>query len=241
MKTKYLRIVLPVLTIAALLCSCGATDSVYAEVTAASAQAGSAVIQDKNVIMSVEGNGDGLSDNSGSEDELNRIADEEDKQTEQENKKASKKYKVKAIKAKVMYAKSGCNIRKGPSTAYKKVGTLKKGKKVTVNGKVTYKGKTWYRLKTKNGTEKYVASSLLTTTKPDSGKNSSNGSSSNSSSGGSKKDKNTNSGKKDKDKNNSSNGVPDPSDLLDDYIDEGDTAPEGDYSDGGYGGAWDIE
>lgn len=278
MKTKYLRIALPVLTIAALLCSCGATDSVYAEVTAASAQAGSAVIQGKNVIMSVEGNGDGLDGPGVSEDTLNNVWIEEESSITDEEKASSdykvedikekkmyaladcyirkgpsisyetagnltkdekvtvngkvtykdkvwyrlktkdntekyvvgsllayiQKYKVKAIKAKVMYAKSDCNIRKGPSTAYKKVGTLKKGKKVTVNGKVTYKGKTWYRLKTKNGTEKYVASSLLTTKKD----------SSNSS-------KNTNTSKKDK--------VTDPNDVPAEFI-----APEDDYSDGNY-------
>lgn len=302
MKTKYLRMVIPVLTSAALLCSYGATDSVYTEVTAVPAQAAaSAVIQGKNVTMSVEGNAGSEEGSNVSEDTLNNIFIEEEASITDDERASSdykvedikekkmyalsdcyirkgpsvlydtagnllkndkvtvngkvtykdkvwyrlktkdntekyvvgsllayvQKYKVKDIKARVMYAKSDCNIRKGPSTAYKKVGTLKKGKKVTVNGKVTYKGKTWYRLKTKNGAEKYVASSLLTSTKPSSNKN---------------KDKDTSSGggKKDKDKNNnSSGGGTKPSVPVQDNGDTVDYVP-GDLSEGDTSG-WIVE
>lgn len=86
--------------------------------------------------------------------------------TKKKIKKTKKKYTVQTISNKTMYAKSACNIRKGPSTNYDKAGSLSKAQKVTVNGKVTYQDKTWFRLKTTDGSEQFVASSLLSDTKP---------------------------------------------------------------------------
>lgn len=137
-----------------------------------------------------EGNAGALSDNSGSEDLLNNIAIEEEQSiTEQEV--TEPEFIVEDIPEKTMYAQSDCNIRKGPSTKYDRAGSLSKAQKVTVNGKVTYKDKTWYILKTSDGTEKFVASSLLGTTKPSSDTNkNSNTSSSNSNSSSSNANKN---------------------------------------------------
>lgn len=116
-------------------------------------------------VIETEGNAGALSDNSGSEELLNNIeVEEEESITEAEE--TAPEYIVKDIKEKDMYAQSDCNIRKGPSTDYDKVGSLSKAQKVTVNGKVTYKDKTWFRLKTTDGSEQFVASSLLYDNKP---------------------------------------------------------------------------
>lgn len=174
-------------------------------------------------------NGAGLDGAGVSEDTLNNISIEEAASITDEEKESSD-YKVEDIKEKKMYALADCYIRKGPSISYDTAGNLTKDEKVTVNGKVTYKDKVWYRLKTKDGTEKYVVASLLADvestnankdtkddgskkdTKDDSKKNtssnnnsgSSNNSSGNSNSGSSNNSGSNDSGKKDKDKNSSS-------------------------------------
>lgn len=140
-------------------------------------------VQEENT-ETIEGNAGGLSDNSGSEELLNSVSIEEEEnipeevvETEKvEIEKAAKPQKAKKpakpafvvedISEKTMYATSDCNIRKGPSTNYDKAGSLSRAQKVTVNGKVTYQDKTWFRLKTTDGSEQFVASSLLSDTKP---------------------------------------------------------------------------
>lgn len=73
----------------------------------------------------------------------------------------SKTTSTKTIK---MYATQAVNIRKNPTTASKKIGTLKKNEAV----KVTKKVKGWYKI-SKGG---YVYSSYLTKQAPSSKKNS---------------------------------------------------------------------
>jgi uncharacterized protein YgiM (DUF1202 family) len=68
-----------------------------------------------------------------------------------------KKYKVTPYSAKgYVSAKSALNVRSGPATSYKKLGTLKHRAKVTVTGK----SGSWYRIKYKSGagfiTKKYI-------------------------------------------------------------------------------------
>jgi uncharacterized protein YgiM (DUF1202 family) len=60
-----------------------------------------------------------------------------------------------------MYAQKSCNIRKGPSTDYDKVGSLDKNESVHVIGKTTYNGSTWYLIESSDSTDEFVASSLL--------------------------------------------------------------------------------
>ena len=161
-------------------------------------------------VIETEGNAGALSDNSGSEELLNNIeVEEEESITEAEE--TAPEYIVKDIKEKDMYAQSDCNIRKGPSTDYDKVGSLSKAQKVTVNGKVTYKDKTWFRLKTTDDSEQFVVSSLLSDIKPSSNANkNSNGSGSNknggsSSSSSSSSNKNKPSGNKNSSSSSDSN------------------------------------
>ncbi len=75
-------------------------------------------------------------------------------------------YEIEKIDDTIMYAKQDCNVRKGPSTDYDKVGSLSLNEEVTVNGKVTAdNGKVWYVLKSEDEGHKMVAGSLLSTTK----------------------------------------------------------------------------
>lgn len=120
--------------------------------------------------------------------------------------KKDKDYTLEDIKDTTMYAKSSCNIRKGPGTNYDKNGSLAYAQKVTVTHKAKDKdGKTWYRI----GKDKFVAASLLTDTKPstvtssNSNKNNSSSSSSKNSSSSSSSKNNSSSSSSSK-KNNSS-------------------------------------
>ena len=71
-------------------------------------------------------------------------------------------YEIEKIDDTIMYAKQDCNVRKGPSTDYDKVGSLSLNEEVTVNGKVTAdNGKVWYVLKSEDEGHKMVAGSLL--------------------------------------------------------------------------------
>ena len=56
-----------------------------------------------------------------------------------------------------------CNIRKGASTQYEKVGSLEKDKEVTVTGVATTK---WLRIKTADGIEAFISDTLITTESP---------------------------------------------------------------------------
>lgn len=206
----------------------------------------------------VEGNGAGLSDNSGSEELLNSIAVEEEENIPEEkaevnslNKnKTKKKYTVKSISEKTMYATSDCNIRKGPSTNYDRVGSLSRAQKVTVNGKVTYQDKTWFRLKTTDGSEQFVASSLLSDTKPTTTQKS-NTQKSNTNSSNTQKNTNNNSTKPSNNTQKPSNNTQKPSSsgggytsiddipIPDDWGGESDSPESG--SDSGYGERWNVE
>jgi uncharacterized protein YgiM (DUF1202 family) len=62
-----------------------------------------------------------------------------------------------------MYAQKSCNIRKGPSTEFDKVGSLSKNQKVHVIGTTIYNDSTWCLIETDDSTEEYVAASLLGT------------------------------------------------------------------------------
>jgi uncharacterized protein YgiM (DUF1202 family) len=143
-------------------------------------------------------------ENSITDDDENTDSEAEEEVTIEENDtelvgasnpSSSKKYTVKKMKATKMYAKSTTNVRKGPSTSYKKLKTLKAGAKITVTGKVTYKNKKWYRIKLSDGTVGYVSCSLVSKTKT---------SSSNSSSGSSSSSKNNSSSSSSSSKNNNS-------------------------------------
>ena len=61
-----------------------------------------------------------------------------------------------------MYATGDVNVRKGPSTDYEKIGGLTLNQEVKVTGQSKSTG--WYRIEF-NGTEAFVSSSLLSTTK----------------------------------------------------------------------------
>ena len=65
-----------------------------------------------------------------------------------------------------VYATGTVNLRSGPSTDDAKVGQLNKGQSVTRTGIGTGDYSSWSRIKLSDGTEVYVASSYLTTTKP---------------------------------------------------------------------------
>jgi uncharacterized protein YgiM (DUF1202 family) len=62
---------------------------------------------------------------------------------------------------KTMYAQKSCNIRKGPSTGYDKVGSLDKNESVHVIGKTTYSGSTWYLIESSDDTDEFVSADLL--------------------------------------------------------------------------------
>ena len=61
-----------------------------------------------------------------------------------------------------MYSTGDVNVRKGPSSDYEKVGQLTLNQEVKVTGQSKSTG--WYRIEF-NGTEAFVSSSLLSTTK----------------------------------------------------------------------------
>ena len=61
-----------------------------------------------------------------------------------------------------MYSTGDVNVRKGPSSDYEKVGSLTLNQEVKVTGQSKSTG--WYRIEF-NGTEAFVSSSLLSTTK----------------------------------------------------------------------------
>ena len=65
-----------------------------------------------------------------------------------------------------VYATGTVNLRSGPSTDDAKVGQLNKVQSVTRTGIGTGDYSSWSRIKLSDGTEVYVASSYLTTTKP---------------------------------------------------------------------------
>lgn len=65
-----------------------------------------------------------------------------------------------------VWATGNVNLRSGPSTEDAKVGSLNKGNSVTRIGVGTGDYSSWSKVKLSDGTEVYVASSYLTTTKP---------------------------------------------------------------------------
>lgn len=68
-----------------------------------------------------------------------------------------------------VWATGTVNLRSGPSTEDEKVGALNKGNSVTRIGIGTGDYSSWSRVKLSDGSEVYVASSYLTTTKPATG------------------------------------------------------------------------
>lgn len=68
-----------------------------------------------------------------------------------------------------VWATGTVNLRSGPSTEDTKVGSLNKGNSVTRIGVGTGDYASWSKVKLSDGTEVYVASSYLTTTKPSTG------------------------------------------------------------------------
>lgn len=68
-----------------------------------------------------------------------------------------------------VWATGTVNLRSGPSTEDTKVGSLNKGNSVTRIGVGTGDYASWSKVKLSDGTEVYVASSYLTTTKPATG------------------------------------------------------------------------
>ena len=70
-----------------------------------------------------------------------------------------------------VWATGNVNLRSGPSTDGEKVGSLSKGNSVTRIGIGTGDYTSWSKVKLSDGTEVYVASSYLTTTKPSTGNN----------------------------------------------------------------------
>ena len=68
-----------------------------------------------------------------------------------------------------VWATGTVNLRSGPSTDDEKVGSLSKNQSVTRTGIGTGDYSSWSRVKLSDGTEVYVASSYLTTTKPSAG------------------------------------------------------------------------
>lgn len=77
-------------------------------------------------------------------------------------------YEIIPLDPQSMYATQACNIRKGPSTDYERVGGLSYAEEVTVIGKVESEGKkTWYVLESATEDEvRMVSGGLLSTTKP---------------------------------------------------------------------------
>lgn len=192
------------------------------------------IIEGTGVTLPVEGNGDGLSDNSGSEDELNRIADEEEQANEQDTTTNDDEQDTDSKDSKDTTkadSKKDSTSSNNNSSSSNGIDNSNSGKNSSGGSSSNSGGDT----KKDSNKDKNEGNGDKKDTTNNTKKDKDSGSKKDKN-----KDKNKDSGSK-KDKNNSSNGVPDPSDLLDDYIDEGDTAPEGDYSDGGYGGAWDIE
>lgn len=68
-----------------------------------------------------------------------------------------------------VWATGTVNLRSGPSTEDAKVGSLSKGNSVTRIGIGTGDYASWSKVKLSDGSEVYVASSYLTTTKPSTG------------------------------------------------------------------------
>jgi uncharacterized protein YgiM (DUF1202 family) len=66
---------------------------------------------------------------------------------------------------KTMYVQKACNIRRGPSTEFDKVGSLSKNQKVHVIGTTIYNDKEWCLIESDDGTEQFVSASLLGTSK----------------------------------------------------------------------------
>jgi uncharacterized protein YgiM (DUF1202 family) len=66
---------------------------------------------------------------------------------------------------KTMYAQKACNIRRGPSTEFDKVGSLSKNQKVHVIGTTIYNDKEWCLIESGDGTDQFVSASLLGTSK----------------------------------------------------------------------------
>lgn len=77
-------------------------------------------------------------------------------------------YEIIPLAPQSMYATQSCNIRKGPSTDYERVGSLSYAEEVTIIGKVESEGnKTWYVIDSTTEDEvRMVSGSLLSTTKP---------------------------------------------------------------------------
>ena len=65
-----------------------------------------------------------------------------------------------------VYATGTVNIRSGPSTDTEKVGSLSRGQSVTRTGVGTGDYAKWSRVELEDGTEVYIASSYISTTKP---------------------------------------------------------------------------
>lgn len=190
------------------------------------------IIEGTGVTMPVEGNGDGLSDNSGSEDELNRIADEEEQANEQDtttNDDEQDTYSKDTKDTTKADSKKDSTSSNNNSSSSNGIDNSNSGKNSSGGSSSNSGGDT----KKDSNKDKNKGNGDKKDTTNNTKKDKDSGSKKDKN-----KDKNKDSGSK-KDKNNSSNsGIPKPSV---DVIDEGDTAPEGDYSDGGYGGAWDIE
>lgn len=70
-----------------------------------------------------------------------------------------------------VWATGTVNLRSGPSTEDDKVGALNKGNSVTRIGIGTGDYSSWSKVKLSDGSEVYVASNYLTTTKPSTGSN----------------------------------------------------------------------
>ena len=70
-----------------------------------------------------------------------------------------------------VWATGTVNLRSGPSTEDEKVGALNKGNSVTRIGIGTGDYSSWSKVKLSDGSEVYVASNYLTTTKPSTGSN----------------------------------------------------------------------
>ena len=70
-----------------------------------------------------------------------------------------------------VYATGTVNLRSGPSTEDDKVGSLNKNQSVTRIGIGTGDYSSWSKVKLSDGSEVYVASNYLTTTKPSTGSN----------------------------------------------------------------------
>jgi SpoIID/LytB domain protein len=78
-------------------------------------------------------------------------------------KKSKATYKVTSYSAKgYVSVKNSLNVRSGPATSYKKLGSLKNKSKLTITGK----SGSWYRIKYKSGTGYVMKKYIKITTKP---------------------------------------------------------------------------